>query len=106
MPPKVLYNLKSLFGPVRTVEALKWQLVSVRQVVMTETCGPAECSLTFGANVRPILTVLSLVIPEQEARLKSIAALLANEGAHVSVTCLPVNAEGVGTVGAVVAVFT
>lgn len=105
MPPKVLHDLKFLFGPVGTVEAVKRQLIGVRQVVMTETRGPAERPLTHGANVRPILAVLSLVIPEQESRLKSFAALLADEGAHVSVARLPVDAEGVCAVGAVLAVL-
>lgn len=105
MPPKVLHNLKFLFGPVGTVEAVKRQLVSVRQVVMTETRGPAERSLTYGANVRPVVAVLSLVSPQQKARLKSLATLLADEGARFSVARLPVDAQGIGTVGAVLTVL-
>lgn len=103
---KVLHNLKFLFGTIRTVEAVKWQLIGVGQVVMAETCRPAERPLTYGAHVRPLLTVLSLVCLKQKACLESLSTLLAYEGTDVFVACLPVDAQGIGTVGAVLAVLT
>lgn len=106
MSLKVLYNLKFLFCPVGTVEAVKWQLICVGQIMMAETCRPAERSLAYGAHIRSLLTVLSLVCLEEEACLESLSALLAYKGTHVSVTCLPVDAQGIGTVGAVLAVLT
>lgn len=103
---KVLHNLKFLFGPIGTVEAVKWQLIGVGQVMMAETRRPAESPLTYGAHVRPFLAVLSLVCLEQKACLESISTLLAYEGTHVSVACLSVDAQGISTVGAVLAVLT
>lgn len=106
MSLKVLYNLKFLFCPVGTVEAVKWQLICVGQVMMAETRRPAECPLAYGAHIRSLLTVLSLMCLEEEACLESLSTLLAYKGTLVSVTCLPVDAQGIGTVGAVLTVLT
>lgn len=106
MSLKMLHNLKFLFGPVWAVEAIKWQLIGVGQVMMAETRRPAECSLAYGAHTRSVLAVLSLVCFEEEARLESLSAFLAYKGTHVSVACLPVDAQCVSAVGAILAVLT
>lgn len=81
-------------------------LVRVGEVVMAEAGGPAEASLAHVADVRFFLAVFFQVGFEQEASLECFAALLADEGAHVPVARLPVDAEGVCSVGAIVAFLT
>lgn len=106
MSLKVLHNLKFLFGSICTVEAIKWQLIGVGQVMMAETRRPPERPLAYGAHIRSLLTVFSLVCFEEEARLESLSAFLTYKGTHVSVACLPVDAQCIGTVGAVLTVLT
>lgn len=81
-------------------------LVCVGEVVMAEAGGPAEASLAHVADVRFFLAVFFQMSFQQEASLEGFAALLADEGAHVSVAGLPVDAEGIGSVGAILAFLT
>lgn len=75
------------------------------EVVVTQSCQPAEAALAHVADVRLVLAVLFEVGFQQEACFKRFAALLADEGADLAVTGLAMDAECVGSVRAVVALF-
>lgn len=99
-------HLKLLLGPVGAVAAGEGLLFGVGQVVMPQTRGPPERFLTQPAGVRPAVPVLLLVALQDEAGLKGFATFLADERASVAVLGVPVRAEGVGSVGAVLTLFT
>lgn len=106
MPLQMLDHLELLLGSVGAVATAERLLLGVRQVVMSETRRPPESLLAQTARVWPVVAVLALVGLQYEASLEGFAALLANIRAHITVLCVAVCAEGVCSVGAVVALIT
>lgn len=101
----MFHHLELLLGPVWAVLAEKRLLVGVGEVVVAQSCRPAEAALAHVADVGLVLAVLLEVGFQQEACFERLATLLADEGADLAVTSLPVDAQRVGSVGAVVAFF-
>lgn len=101
----MLDHLELLFGFVGAVAAAVRVLHGVREVVVSQARRPAEGLLAQAAHIRPIVRVLPLVGLQQEPGLEAFAALLTDERAHVSVLCIPVDFEGICSVGAVVALL-
>lgn len=106
MPLQMFDHLELLLGSVGAVATAERLLLGVRQVVMSETRRPPEGLLAQPARVRPVVAVLSLVGLQDEASLEGFAALLADVRARVAVLRVAVCAEGVCSVGAVVALVT
>lgn len=97
----MLDHLELLLGTVGAVAAHERLLVGVGEVMVAEAGWPTEGPAAQAAHVRPLLAVFTLVSLKEEARLEAFATLLADKGASVAVLRLPVDSEGVTTVGAV-----
>lgn len=106
MPLQVFHHLELLLGPVAAVEAVVGLLVGVGQVVVLQASHPAKGLGTQSAHKWALLTVLLLVGLEQEACLEGLAALLADEGAHITMAGFPVDTQGIGPVGAILTFLT
>lgn len=106
VPLQVFHHLELLSGLVGAVETVVGLLVGVGQVVVLQPRSPAEGLGAHLANKGPLLAVLLLVGLEQEACLEGLAALLADEGAHVTMACVPVYPQGVGPIGAILTFLT
>lgn len=106
VPLQMLHHLELLLGSVGAVAAAERLLLRVGQVVMPETRRPPEGFLTPPAGVGPPVLVLLLVALQRETRFEALAAFLADKGARVAVLRVPVHAEGVGSVSAIVTLVT
>lgn len=99
-------HLELLPGSVRAVAAAERLLVRVRQEVVPEARGPSEGLGTQAAGVEASVAVLPLVCVQYKSGFEGFAAFLAHVGSKVTVLGVPVGAEGVSSVGAVVALTT
>lgn len=99
-------HLELLPGSVGAVAAAERLLVRVRQEVVPEARGPSEGLGTQAAGVEASVAVLPLVCVQYKSGFEGFAAFLAHVGSKVTVLGVPVGAEGVSSVGAVVALTT
>lgn len=106
VPLQMLDHLELLLGFVAAVAAEERVLVGVREIVMPQAGCPPETPVADVADIRLFLAVLLQVRLEEEASLKGLPALLADERAGLAVARLLVDAQGIGTVGAVLALVT
>lgn len=81
-------------------------LLRVGQEVVPETRWPPERLLAQPAGVRPTVRVLLQVGLQDEAGFEGFAALLADVRSGIAVLRVPVRAQGVRSVGAVLALVT
>lgn len=102
----MLDHLELLLGSVGAVATAERLLLGVREEVMPETRRPAEGLVAQAARVRPIVTVLPLMGLQDETGLEGFAAFLADVRPQVAVLRVPVGAESVRSVSAVVALVT
>lgn len=101
----MLDHLELLYGFVGAVATVVGILLGVREVVVSQARRPAEGLAAQAAHVGPVVRVLPLVGLQQEPCLKAFAAFLTDVRAHVAVLRVPVDSEGVRSVGAVVALL-
>lgn len=99
-------HLELLPGSVGAVAAAERLLVRVRQEVVPEARGPSEGLGTQAAGVEASVAVLPLVCVQYKSGFEGFAAFLAHVGSKVTVLGVSVGAEGVSSVGAVVALTT
>jgi len=102
----MLDHLEPLLGLVGAVAAAERSPLGVRQEVVPEARRPPEGPAAHAARVRPVVAVLPLVGLQDERGLEGFAALLADVRPQVAVLRVPVGAQGVRPVGAVVALVT
>ncbi|KAM4730876.1 mitochondrial chaperone BCS1 [Anableps anableps] len=101
VPLEMFDHLEPLLGPVGAVAAGERQPLRVGQEVMSETRRPPERFLAQSARVRSFVRVLLLVCLQDEAGFEGLAAFLADVRTDVAMLRVPVRAQGVRSVGAV-----
>lgn len=103
VPLQVFDHLELLLGLVAAEAAEERVLVGVGEVMVPQASRPPEAPVAHVADVRLLLAVLLQVSLQEEAGLEGLPALLADEGAGLPVARLLVDPQGVGSVGAVLA---